>query len=191
MRKIYLSILILLLLASPVLAEQVTANFKVPFNPATRETALPKAKDGQPIPIDWVALTKEKGDSILIQVRAEKAVIDGMKADLRNTWLEDKVATAPVDVKPIDPKAPVEEVKPDGVIAAAKIYPATAQAVATKMSPLADVLKQDWTTSDKAILSLVKLHGGAEAGYKMGLGEELAAKADPLPVKTDPVVIKK
>ena len=164
MVKLFLSIILAVFVTSPVVAEQVTANFIVSFNPITRETVLPKDKDGQPVKMDWGALTKEKGSTIVVQVRAEQSIIDGMKADSKNLWFEDKVAIAPT------------EAKLGEVVAAVKVNTAAAQSFATKIVPLGDVLKQDWTTSDKAILSLVKLHGGTEAGYKHGLGEKVAVK---------------
>ena len=164
-RSLFL-VLIVLLLVSAAWAELVTANFIVPFNNATRETALPKDKDGQRAQIDLAALTLEKNGTIVVQVRAEKAVIDAMKKDPKNLWLLNKTAIAITEI---------EKVKVDKVTL--ELSPDAARAFMTKSKPLAEILKQDWTTSDKAILSAVKLHEGNEAGYKHGLGERTVVVA--------------
>ena len=72
MIKLLLSVSLVTLLVPSVFAAQVTANFIVPFDPVTRQTALPLDKDGQPVKADRWHLAKEKGNLVMVQVRADE-----------------------------------------------------------------------------------------------------------------------
>ncbi len=65
-----------------------TANFICPFDPVTRITTLPTDVDGK-VQVDWVHITHDEGNTVVVQVRGEDAVIDSMKADPQYQWLED------------------------------------------------------------------------------------------------------
>lgn len=62
------------------------ANFITKFDPITRQTTLPLVDDR---PIDFVHLTREQGNSVVVQVQADAKVIEAMKADPQYCWLED------------------------------------------------------------------------------------------------------
>jgi inorganic pyrophosphatase len=62
------------------------ANFILPFDPITRQTTLPLVDDR---PIDFCHLTKEQGNTVVVQVQADDAIIAAMKADPTYQWLED------------------------------------------------------------------------------------------------------
>jgi hypothetical protein len=55
---------------------------------------------------EWVHKCRELNGTILIEARADDAVIEAMKADPAYCWLEDKTPAAPLDGTP---EKPVEE----------------------------------------------------------------------------------
>ena len=99
MVNLILSIILGLMLSASALAAPVTANFIVPFDQATRQTLLPKDKDGQPVKMDMWHLAREKGNLVLVQIRADQAIIDVMKADSAG----EKPTYRFVEDKPSDP----------------------------------------------------------------------------------------
>ena len=64
-----------------------TINVICPFNPVTRQTILPEG-------VDWVHLTPEQGNTVVVQVRGEDAVIEAMKADPAYQFLEEIIPPA-------------------------------------------------------------------------------------------------
>lgn len=62
-------------------------NVICPFNPVTRQTALPEG-------VDWVHLTPEQGNTVVVQVRGEDAVIEAMAADPIYLFLEEVMPNA-------------------------------------------------------------------------------------------------
>jgi hypothetical protein len=64
-----------------------TAIFILPFDPITRQTGLPQLEEGQTI--SWVHLEPEVGSTVKVQVTADEAIIEVMKADPVNEWVED------------------------------------------------------------------------------------------------------
>ena len=145
-------VILVLLMATQVWGAQVTANFIVPFDPVTRQTILPVDKNGQQVKMDWWHVTREKGSTVVVQVRAEQIVVDAMKADSKYFLLEDK---------PVDPATPA-------VIGVSAVE---AKAFLGKTMTTADINKQVWTTPEKSVEAVVKLHGATLADYKgSGLG---------------------
>jgi len=63
------------------------ANFMVPFNPTTRQTTLPELKEGETL--DMWHLSREQGESVIVQVRGTDERIKLMKEDPTYQWLED------------------------------------------------------------------------------------------------------
>jgi hypothetical protein len=133
--------------------------------------------------MDMWHLTREKGGTVVIQIRAEQAIIDAMKVDSASKtptyrFIEDKTD---------DPLA-VKEVQAN---------PETTKTFLTKAVPLDTLLKQDWSTPVKGIEAVVKCFDGKLADYQSGgLGTAPVTKAEPIKVesisiKEDPVVIKK
>ncbi|MFA5025396.1 MAG: hypothetical protein WC503_02745 [Candidatus Shapirobacteria bacterium] len=72
------------------------SNFIAPFNPITRQTTLPLVDDK---PIDFWHLTREQGNSVVVQVQADKAIIEAMKLDPQYRWLEDLPEVQDTDIK--------------------------------------------------------------------------------------------
>jgi hypothetical protein len=137
-----------------------TANFIVPFDPTTRQTILPLDKDGQQVKIDFVHLTKEQGNTVVVQVRAEQAIIDAMKADSKYFLLEDK---------PVDPATP----------AVISVSPTAAKTFLAKTMTAILINKQSWVTPEKAVEAVVKLHSSTLADYKSsGLGSVAIKKEE-------------
>lgn len=67
------------------------SNFIVPFDQTTRQTTLPELDEGETL--DMWHLTKEQGESVVVQIRGTDARIAAMKSDPQYCWLEDVVET--------------------------------------------------------------------------------------------------
>ena len=113
-----------------------------------------------------------------------KKIIAGMKADSASATPTYRF----VEVKTYDPLA-VKEIQAN---------PEATKTFLTKAVPLADLLKQDWSTPEKGVEAVVKCFGGKMAEYQSGgIGTAVVEKEplpiepikEPLPIK-DPVVAK-
>ena len=197
MKRLVLSIVIVLL-ASPVWG--ATANFIVPFNADTRETMLPKDADGRPLTSWWALSMESDSGTIIVQVRGDDAVLEDMKSNPDYCWLADINPAATDEVKtdlivkkggdikpsPVVNGAPKEDptiiqeyisskITGAKISAAGKAgkIPTSEQLTAIDSAVQAIVDNQDWSDSDAAIQSAVKLHGQTIGGYKGGgLGPE-------------------
>lgn len=164
----------------------ITANFIVPFDPISRQTILPLDKDGQPVKANMWHLAREKGNMVLVQVQAEKEIIDAMKADSAS----EKPTYRFVEEKTSDPLA-VKEIQAD---------PEATKAFIAKVISVDTLTKQDWSTPEKGVEAIVKCFDAKMADYQAGgVGVSVEVKSDPMidpkeePVdpKEEPVVITK
>ncbi|MFA4834848.1 MAG: hypothetical protein WC749_02085 [Dehalococcoidia bacterium] len=154
MKRLILIAIISLAITPVGLAAQVTANFIIGFDLESKVTAIPKGTDGQPVKADWVHLMAEKGNLVVVQIRAEKAIIDAMKADSAS----EKPTYRFIEDKSDDPLA-VKEIQAN---------PEVTKTFLTKAVPLDTLLKQDWSTPVKGVEAVVKCFDGKLADYKAG-----------------------
>ena len=156
----------------------ITANFICPFDLETRQTTLPVDADGNLYPMDWVHLTHESDNgTIIVQVRADDAIIQAMKDDDTYLWLEDIL---PAEEKPVQADPVTVKDWVTGTLAAPAI--AEAGKVGKLPSPgqvsviMAAVQEQvdkmgAWNTFDEAIERTLSLYGQTMDQYKQsGLG---------------------
>jgi hypothetical protein len=130
-----------------------TANFMCPFDHITRQTILPVDKEGQSLVESWWHLSREKGNWIICQVRAPEEVVAFMQAAPDYQWLEDV-------------SAPGDEVKPSAPLDAAALKDWVSSEV-TSFAKV-EVDKFLWDNPEKAIESVVKLHGQTLENYRAG-----------------------
>ena len=155
----------------------IIANFIVPFDPITRQTTLPLEKDDQPLRNVW-HLAREKGNMVLVQVMADKEIIDAMKADSAS----EKPTYHFVEDKNSDPLA-VKEIQTN---------PESTKTFISKVITLATVTKQDWSTPEKSVEALVKCFDAKLADYQAGgIGVATDAKIDSvIDPKEEPIVVE-
>jgi hypothetical protein len=148
------------------------ANFIVPFDPITRQTTRPLVDER---PIDFVHLTQESDSSVVVQVRADTAVIEAMKADPIYFWLEDiiepqeGVSTDKDHLldEEVDPLK-TEEGEPIGADLMVRCKADEARTFLTPVFDEAKIVECDWSTDEKGVESVVALHKQTLDGYKQG-----------------------